>query len=273
MFSPYIAILFNLAIISEKTLSPPTKVTEDTRQCHAIQNPKTALAACYRLIDNKIYSAQLRSLAHTRRGQIYARRKYFTKASKAFSKAILLKNDAFEAYFNRGVVYSLTRHHDKAIRDYTKAITFKSDYVMAYYNRGTALARQKLLTKAIADFNKTIELKPSFWRAYVNRGTLYHKTGQMDKAIADFGASLTVHPKNHAALMNRAALHLKAGNKKKAFQDFTAGLKLPNDHRHIYLFQLKLKRLGFYHGTVTGTCDAKTQTALKNWLLNNEVIQ
>ena len=54
------------------------------------------------------------------------------------TKAIELKLDYTEAYYNRGNAYHRKGNFDRAIDEYTKAIELKLDYANAYNNRGVA---------------------------------------------------------------------------------------------------------------------------------------
>jgi tetratricopeptide (TPR) repeat protein len=86
-------------------------------------------------------------------------------------------------------------HFDKgefeaAVADYTKAIELKSDYAEAYYNRGNAYDNKGDKDRAIADYNRAIEIKSDFAEAYSHRGYAYADKGDKDRAIADFRESL-----------------------------------------------------------------------------------
>jgi len=264
-------ILTITGLVTGEKPSLKATIEQDVKVCNRVHRPQTALMACTSLIKSNKISSKLKSLAYTRRGQIFARSKQFKKSLYDLSQAIRLKATHAEAWFHRGTVYSLLKNHDRAVLNYTKVITLNPDYVMAYYNRGTALTRQKNYLRAIADFSKAIALKPSLWRAYVNRGILYIKTGKEDKALLDYNKAFALNPRVHAILVNRAALHMKAGRKKQAFQDYRAALKLKDGHGHVFSLQKKLKKLGFYQGAITGISDEKTRRALKKWILGNEV--
>ena len=60
---------------------------------------------------------------------------------------------------------------DEAIEAYNKAITIKPDYAEAYYNMGNALNDQGKLDNAIGAYNKAISHKPNYPNAYNNMGT------------------------------------------------------------------------------------------------------
>jgi len=50
----------------------------------------------------------------------------FNGAIKAYSKAIEINKNQYNAYFYRGNIYSKIKNHDYAISDYTKALRIKN---------------------------------------------------------------------------------------------------------------------------------------------------
>ena len=125
----------------------------------------------------------------------------YEKAIEYFTKAIELKPDYAEAYFNRGLAYFKTgsyynrEPYEKAIQDFTKAIELKPDFVDAYYHRGLAYIQfvhyyrkpfsQDVIdkfNKAVNDFNKVLELDPNYALAYAGLGNAYYRYGEWVKA-------------------------------------------------------------------------------------------
>jgi hypothetical protein len=64
------------------------------------------------------------------------------------------------------------KQFDAAVASYDKAIALKPDYAEAYYNRGNALQELKQFDAAVASYDKAIALKPDYAEAYYNRGHL-----------------------------------------------------------------------------------------------------
>jgi tetratricopeptide (TPR) repeat protein len=90
------------------------------------------------------------------------------QAIKYLTKAIELKPNLAEAYYNRGNAYSYKRKFKEAMNDFTNAIKLKPKFAMAYFNRGNVyndLAKiekdnkEEYLEKAQADFAKAEELR------------------------------------------------------------------------------------------------------------------
>jgi tetratricopeptide (TPR) repeat protein len=100
----------------------------------------------------------------------YGLKGLYDQAIADWTKAIELKPDYAEAYFQRGAGYVLKGLSDQAIVDYTKAIELKPDYAKAYFLRSIEYNLKNLHDQAIADSTKVIELKPNFAKAYFARG-------------------------------------------------------------------------------------------------------
>lgn len=112
-------------------------------------------------------------------------KKYYSKAIKAFTQAILINPNFGLAYEKRAALYHGRGKYDEAIRDLNKAINLGQNNTCTYIMRGYAYYEKKRYPDAISDYSKVIELEPL--PTYFNaRGLIYEKYGQIDKAIADF---------------------------------------------------------------------------------------
>ena len=59
---------------------------------------------------------------------------------------------------------------EEAIEAYNKALSIKPDYADAYYNLGIALQDQSKLEEAIEAYKKALSIKPDYADAYYNMG-------------------------------------------------------------------------------------------------------
>ncbi|MBI4711118.1 MAG: tetratricopeptide repeat protein [Candidatus Omnitrophica bacterium] len=62
--------------------------------------------------------------------------------------------------FVQGVAYGQQGNYGAAVKSFSKAIELKPDFAEAYYNRGFAYYIKGKKDKALADFNKALELRP-----------------------------------------------------------------------------------------------------------------
>ena len=163
----------------------------------------------------------------------------YEKAIEYFTKAIELKPDYAEAYFNRGLAHFKTgsyynkEPYEKAIQDFTKAIELKPDFADAYYHRSLAYIQfvhyyrkpfsQDIIdkfNKAVNDFNKVLELDPNYALAYAGLGNAYYRYGEWVKADKFYDK----------ALENKDWILAKAGKEGLAGVYYSKG-------RNLYQFQ------------------------------------
>jgi tetratricopeptide (TPR) repeat protein len=126
-----------------------------------------------------------------RQGNRFYDRNDVSKAISAYQKAIKIKDDFFEAYFNLGTIYQdqedFEQAHayyqtEEAISAYQHALELKPDFAQAYNNMGAALQKQGKLDRAIECFQKAIEIKPAYAPAYCNMAKAFHLQGKLAEA-------------------------------------------------------------------------------------------
>ena len=105
------------------------------------------------------------------------------EAIQAFNKAIQLKSDYAEAYYNRGNALKDLGQLKQAIENYDESIRVKPNFAEAYCNRGNALKDLGQLKQAIENYDESIRVKPNFAEAYCNRGNVLNELGNLNKAI------------------------------------------------------------------------------------------
>jgi tetratricopeptide (TPR) repeat protein len=193
--------------------------------------------------------------------EIYSFEQY-DKAISDYSKAIELKPDFADAYYNRGLAYFRKgssynfEPHKKAINDFTKAIELQPDFADAYYNRAVTHTEQihyhhkyatippkfpagdmKHYNQALTDYNNVLFLDPSYVLAHNGLGNLFYRHGDWSLATEEYNKAL-----EHQAeilkkggdvalagvLNSRGRNLLAAGKLKEAIADFTAAIDYYN---------------------------------------------
>lgn len=92
------------------------------------------------------------------RGLAREKLKDWTGAYADYTRAIDLNEKLDKAWLSRGNVLMKQAKYKEALDDYTVAITFRSDYALAYYNRAIAKEKLNLDTEACLDLNRALEL-------------------------------------------------------------------------------------------------------------------
>ena len=104
------------------------------------------------------------------------------------------KNLAARAWNSVGYLLSEEKQGEEAISAYNKAIEMKADYAEAYYNRG----KQKVILSqdldAIKDLDKAIELNFDEAKVYVVRGVAKFELNEHDDAFTDFDRAIYMKP-------------------------------------------------------------------------------
>ena len=130
----------------------------------------------------------------------------FEEALENFNKAIKLKPDYFEAYANCGVLLSRSGQFDKAIKNFNEAIRLKPDLAVAYSNRGNALSESGKAEEALASYDKAVQLKPDYANAFFNRGNVQSSLGLFDAALRSYNEAIRLVPDYAEAYFNRSCL-------------------------------------------------------------------
>jgi tetratricopeptide (TPR) repeat protein len=140
------------------------------------------------------------------------------KGNDDLSKAIELKPDYADAYYERGLNNDLADDQAAALRDYNKAIELNSRFFDAYRTRAVLYLLQRKDALAIADYTKMIELRPD-GESYYMRGNSYLELGQDAKAIVDLTRSIQLDPTYYWSYMQRAKAYRHLNNFKLAQAD------------------------------------------------------
>ncbi|MBG0782896.1 MAG: tetratricopeptide repeat protein [Bacteroidales bacterium] len=81
----------------------------------------------------------------------------YNGAIEAFSRAIAYDNEAYEAYFLRGSAKFNIRKPKEAVEDFLKAVEIKPDYADAWFNLGQIMEIEQDMEMACYYYNKAKE--------------------------------------------------------------------------------------------------------------------
>ena len=132
--------------------------------------------------------------------------KQFDAAIKYYKKALEIKPDYAEAYYNMGIALKDNGDLDAAIDSYKKALEIKPDYVGAYFNTGNILKDTGDLEAAIDSYKKALEIKPDHAEAYNNIGLTLKDKGDLEEAINSYKKALEINPDYFEAKENLISL-------------------------------------------------------------------
>ncbi|MDB9817109.1 tetratricopeptide repeat protein, partial [Amylibacter sp.] len=156
------------------------------------------------------------------------------EAITSYNKALSLKPDYADAYYNMGVTFKEQGKLEEAIEEYNKALELKPDYADAYYNMGNALKDQGKLEQAIEAYEKALALKPDYADAYNNMGNSLKDQGKLDEAIASYDKALALKPDYADAYNNMGAVLQDQGKLEEAIASYDKALALKPDYADAY---------------------------------------
>ena len=156
------------------------------------------------------------------------------QAIELITKAIALKSDYPNAYFNLGNAYKSLKQTDEALANYNKALELKPDYFMAYNNRGNLLKQLKRFNEALSDYNRALKYEPNQIETLNNRGLVYIELSRFNEALADFDRAERIDPNNATTLNNRGIAHLELHRFDESMADLNKAIRIKPDYVEAY---------------------------------------
>lgn len=156
------------------------------------------------------------------RGKDQLSRKQYLEAAASFEAAVKLDPKLPAAYYYRGRSQT---DNKLGLADLTKAIALKPDYAEAYYQRGLIHDLDSHAALALVDYNKAIQLNPRYIEAYMGRAVLYLLDHKGPQAIADYTKIIALRPDGDSYYM-RGNSYLEIGQPAKAIPDLTKAIEL-----------------------------------------------
>ncbi|MEM9273750.1 MAG: tetratricopeptide repeat protein, partial [Cyanobacteria bacterium P01_F01_bin.143] len=124
-----------------------------------------------------------------------------------YEKALDIKPDYHEAWYNRGNALSDLGRLEEAIASHDQALKIKPDYHEAWNNRGIALKNLGRLEEAIASHDQALKIKPDGYRAWGNRGNALFNLGRYEEAITSYKQVLNIKPDEYLAWYKIACIY------------------------------------------------------------------
>lgn len=123
------------------------------------------------------------------RGSFLTSREKFSRGREDLEKALKLKPNWGDVFFNLGLNYELSGDKEKAVLEYKKCIAnykAKDQFLFkAYNNIGNIYSQQLKYSDAIIMFTKAIEAQDNYALAYLNRAEAKYYSGDKVGACQD----------------------------------------------------------------------------------------
>ena len=168
-------------------------------------------------------------------GNALYRLERYEDAIASYDKALEVKPDNHEAWYNRGVALSALGRNDDAITSYDKALEVKPDKHEAWNNRGVALSALGRNDDAITSYDKALEVKPDYYRAWDNRGDALMHLERYEEAIAGYNQAIEINPEYPFPWQSRGFALMQLRQLDVAHESFDQAILLkPDDDRAYY---------------------------------------
>ena len=158
------------------------------------QERKDELMRIKILIDEDGQTPEQKAELFYEQALLYRFAEEYAKAIASYDKALEIKPDKDEAWYNRGIALGNLGRLEEAIASYDKALEIKPDYHEAWNNRGNALGNLGRLEEAIASYDKALEFKPDDTSAFYNKACCYALHSQIDQAIHNLEKAINLNP-------------------------------------------------------------------------------
>ena len=155
-------------------------------------------------------------------------------ALKSYEKALAIKHEYPEAHNNLGSVLLDLGSLDSATDHFEWALAFKPNYPEAHNNLGVVERKLEKLDKAIKSFNKAIDIQPNYVQAHSNLGNILQDIGQLDAAMDCYKNALAINPNHSQCYLDIGLIHKEKGQIDDAIKFFEKALTINPNHAVTY---------------------------------------
>jgi len=193
-----------------------------------IQEALVKIEALVKDFPNSPILYNIRASCYKANGQIDA-------SIKDYEKAVTLKPDYAEAYYNLGITLRELGQLDAALNSYEKALAIKHEYPEAHNNLGSVLLDLGSLDSATDHFEWALAFKPNYPEAHNNLGVVERKLEKLDKAIKSFKKAIDIQPNYVQAHSNLGNILQDIGQLDAAMNCYKNALAINPNHTQCYL--------------------------------------
>ena len=154
-------------------------------------------------------------------GILHAKTKKYDEAKKAYNKALKLRSDYPQAYYNLGLLYLKKDDFKNAEIFFNKAIAFRDDYKQAYIKLAFIYEKQNKLTQELKTLEKIVKIDPESISNQLDLAIMYSRNNQYLKAQKIYEDVLNKDSSYYSAWLNLGL----AFYKQKSYEDSVEALK------------------------------------------------
>ena len=173
---------------------------------------------------------QASKLLH-KKGLIHAMGKEYEQVIASYDRALEIKPDYPDAWYNRGVALGNLGRFEEAIASYDRALEIKPDYPDAWYGRGVALDDLGRFEQAIASYDRALEIKPDYHEAWDGRGVALGNLGRFEEEIASYDHAIKINSNYANAYYNKACCYGLQNNVELAIENLQRAINLDVEYQ------------------------------------------
>ena len=186
---------------------------------------KKALSECNKMLKTFPHSVILYNIL----GASQVGLRQFDAAIVSYKKALKIKPDYAEAYYNMGIALDNKDDQEASIKSYEQAIKFNPQYADAYNNMGLAMNHKGFHDAAIASYKKAISINPDDAQLYNNMGNTLKDKGDLKAAIQNYRQAVSIKADFADAYNNMGSALIGKGDSEAAVECYRKALEInPN---------------------------------------------
>jgi len=175
----------------------------------------------------------------------------YKEAVKYFQKAVELKPDYADAFYNCGIALQKQGMVEDAILSYKRAIELKPDNAAAYHNLAILLCEHGRLEMSSVNYKRAIELDNHYFLAYNNFGDLLQKQGKLDDAVNSYKHAIYIKPDYCEAYFNLGVAYQRQLNYNDAVKCFKQAVTIkPDSAEYNYYLGNAFKNQGKFEDAI-----------------------
>jgi tetratricopeptide (TPR) repeat protein len=155
-----------------------------------------------------------------RLGYLYTKIGVFEKAISFYLKAVELKENDANLYYNLSYLYEKTKQQEKADFYLEKAVTLKSEDLEGRLKLAEMLINKNNLPKAEEYLSEVLKENPRSVGALLLMAQVLEKRGAKQELKGIYRRIYSLEPKNETVLYNLAVLEYEAGNLEESLDYF-----------------------------------------------------
>ncbi|WP_435189759.1 sulfotransferase [Pseudothioglobus sp. nBUS_23] len=215
-----------LLLEESKSKSPSKKELDNAMRLYSSGLVKESLDSINLLIELHPHQPLLFNFA----GACYSQIGPVDNAISCFEKAITLKSDYAEAYYNLGVALQKVKQTDKALKNYQKATSIKHAYPQAHNNAGLIEMNNGDYESAIKSLEWAVAYNPNYAEAFNNLGATYQEIMNYDDALKQFKKATVIDPKYALAHNNLGILFQMLGFQENALESYSKAIEINSNY-------------------------------------------